>query len=166
MADLYTSDTVNAGADAIKHENATIMRLWQDNAGRMIRANERVMHGMMSAVKLEIELGQHLVEHRINAFRQASQADKPAAAGQTVVDSFMQEMERLTATMREVSEEMRRSFGEATKIIFDHQEQNLHDAVAVSPPVQAAKFVAKAKPEAAPAKVETVLEKAESESAV
>jgi hypothetical protein len=162
MADLHPSDTAQAGAEAIKHESATVMHLWKDNAGRMLRANERVMHGMMSAIKLEIEFGQQLVEHRINTFKEASQADKPAAAGQTMVDRYLQEMERLTTTMREVSEEMRKSFGEATKIIFDRQEQNIHEAVAASAPVQAAKFAAKAKAETP--KAEFILPKTDAES--
>jgi len=164
MADLNTNDAVHAGADALKHENATVMHLWQDNAGRMLRANERVMHGMMSAIKLEIELGQHLVEHRLNTFRQASQADKPAAAGQTMLDRYLQEMERMTATMREVSEEMRKSFGEATKIIFDRQDENLKAAAEASPPVQAAKFVSKAKFETP--KTEPVLPKTDAETEI
>jgi len=159
MADLNTDDAVRSGADALKHENATVMHLWQDNAGRMLRANERVMHGMMSALKLEIELGQHLMDHRIGTFRQATQADKPAAAGQTVVDRYLQEMDRLAATMREVSEEMRKSFGDATKIIFDRQDENLKEAAEASPPFQAAKFVSKAKFETP--KTDSVLSKSE-----
>jgi len=153
MADLHPSDTAQAGAEAIKQESATVMHLWKDNAGRMLRANERVMHGMMSAIKLEIEFGQQLVEHRINTFKEA---------GQTMVDRYLQEMERLTTTMREVSEEMRKSFGEATKIIFDRQEQNIHEAVAASAPVQAAKFAAKAKAETP--KAESILPKTDAES--
>ena len=79
-----------------------------------------------------------------------------------MVDRYLQEMERLTTTMREVSEEMRKSFGEATKIIFDRQEQNIHEAVAASAPVQAAKFAAKAKAETP--KAESILPKTDAES--
>jgi len=154
MADVNPSATA-AAADATRHTNATMIHLWQDNAARLVKANERVMHGMMSALKLEIELGQQLVEHRINTFKEATQSGKPTTAGQTFIDASLQEMDRLTVTIREVSAEMRRSLGDATKIIFNHQDENLHAAVEASPPVQAAKFVAKVKPETALVKTES-----------
>jgi hypothetical protein len=128
------ADHFNTAAQTAKSEGSTMMRLWQQNANRMLRANERMMHGMLTALKLEFQLGQDLLEHRINTFKAASQADKPSEAGQTVMDRHLHEMERLVASMREISEEMRNSFGDATKLMFHDLGQQAKDLTAAATP--------------------------------
>jgi hypothetical protein len=138
MSDIFEkaskagADTFNTAAETAKSEGSTMMRLWQENANRMLRANERMMHGMLTALKLEFQLGQDLMEHRINTFKAASQAEKPSEAGHTVMDRHLHEMERLVASMREISEEMRNSFGDATKLMFYDLDQHTKEIVAAA----------------------------------
>lgn len=134
MSATQLEDAAKTGAETMKSEGNTMLRIWQENANRMLRANERMMHGMMSALKLEFQLGQDLLEHRMNTMRAATQADKPAEAGQTVIDRHIQEMERLVATMREISEEMRASFGDATKMMFRDLDKQAKDLATAATP--------------------------------
>jgi hypothetical protein len=94
---------------------------------------------------MEFQLGQDLLEHRINTFKAASQAEKPSDAGHTVMDRHLHEMERLVASMREISEEMRNSFGDATKLMFhdlDHQAKEVVTAATPQTPAAASGFPA------------------------
>ncbi len=143
MSATQFEDAAKTGAETMKSEGNTMLRIWQENANRMLRANERMMHGMMSALKLEFQLGQELLEHRMNTMRAASQTDKPIEAGQTIFDRHVQEMERLVATMREVSEEMRSSFGDATKMMFHDIDQQTKDLVTAATPAPVAKEMVK-----------------------
>jgi hypothetical protein len=143
MSETQFEDAAKSGVETMKSEGNTMLRLWQENANRAMRANERMMHGMMSALKLEFQLGQELLEHRMNTMRAASQTDKPIEAGQTIFDRHVQEMERLVATMREVSEEMRSSFGDATKMMFHDIDQQTKDLVTAATPAPVAKEMVK-----------------------
>jgi hypothetical protein len=143
MSDTQFESAAKTGLDTMKSEGTTMLRVWQENANRVLRANERMMHGMMSALKLEFQLGQELLEHRMNTMRAATQAGQPAEAGQTVFDRHVQEMERLVATMREVSEEMRASFGDATKMMFHDMDQQTKDLAAAATPEPVAKAMVK-----------------------
>lgn len=143
MSETQFEDAAKTGVETMKSEGNTMLRLWQENANRAMRANERMMHGMMSALKLEFQLGQELLEHRMNTMRAASQTDKPIEAGQTIFDRHVQEMERLVATMREVSEEMRSSFGDATKMMFHDIDQQTKDLVTAATPAPVAKEMVK-----------------------
>jgi len=135
------ADHFNTAAQTAKSEGSTMMRLWQQNANRMLRANERMMHGMLTALKLEFQLGQDLLEHRINTFKAASQTEKPSEAGHTMMDRHLHEMERLIASMRDISEEMRNSFGDATKLMFQDVGQQAKDlATAATPQTPATTF--------------------------
>lgn len=143
MSETQFEDAAKTGVETMKSEGNTMLRLWQENANRAMRANERMMRGMMSALKLEFQLGQELLEHRMNTMRAASQTDKPIEAGQTIFDRHVQEMERLVATMREVSEEMRSSFGDATKMMFHDIDQQTKDLVTAATPAPVAKEMVK-----------------------
>jgi hypothetical protein len=143
MSETQFEDAAKSGVETMKSEGNTMLRLWQENANRAMRANERMMRGMMSALKLEFQLGQELLEHRMNTMRAASQTDKPIEAGQTIFDRHVQEMERLVATMREVSEEMRSSFGDATKMMFHDIDQQTKDLVTAATPAPVAKEMVK-----------------------
>ena len=143
MSEPQFEDAAKTGVETMKSEGNTMLRLWQENANRAMRANERMMRGMMSALKLEFQLGQELLEHRMNTMRAASQTDKPIEAGQTIFDRHVQEMERLVATMREVSEEMRSSFGDATKMMFHDIDQQTKDLVTAATPAPVAKEMVK-----------------------
>lgn len=129
-----TAAALGTSTETAKSEGSTVMRLWQENTSRLLRANERMMHGMLAALKMEFQLGQDLLEHRITTIKTASQAGKPSEAGHTVMERHVQEMERLVASMREISEEMRKSYGDATKLIFHDAEQQAHELAAAATP--------------------------------
>jgi hypothetical protein len=133
-AQIAGAETFKTTAETARSEGSTMMRLWQENANRALRANERMMHGMLNALRMEFQLGQDLLEHRINTFKAASQAEKPSEAGHTVLDRHLHEMERLVASMREISEEMRNSFGDATKLMFHDLDRQTKNVVAAATP--------------------------------
>lgn len=120
MADVNVEDAVASGADAVNHESTTMMHLWQHNATRMMRANERLMSGIMSAAKLQIELGQEVLQQRLD--RMAATHATTKEDGKSLIEQQTHEMERLMAAMREISEEMRISFAEAAKLLFEDVE--------------------------------------------
>jgi hypothetical protein len=162
MADTSVEDAVQAGTEAVKHESGTMMRVWQHNATRMLRANERLMHGIMSAAKLQIELGQEVLQHRLDRM----QAGAPESAGHSMIEQQTKEMERLMAAMREISEEMRISFAEAAKLLFEDIEEDakaLRDSSAAT--VAQAQEIVRTATAKAPKKTEAAVETfAESES--
>ena len=45
------------------------LRFWQQSATRMMRANERLMRGMTDMVNCQMELGQTLLQHHLDALK-------------------------------------------------------------------------------------------------
>jgi hypothetical protein len=121
MADVNLQDEVRTGAHAVEQNAGTVMRVWQNNATRMLRANERLMNGMMSTAKLQIELGQEVLQHRLERMNAVTQTPAPEA-GNSMIEHQTKELERLMHAMREMTEEMRTSFAEAAKLLFEDVE--------------------------------------------
>jgi hypothetical protein len=132
------------------------MRDWQLNAMRVLRAQERMMQGMMAAARLEVRFGQELVSSRMGmlSFDNAERGETGNLA--------MQEYGKLTALLKEVNEELRGSFDEAVKlmregVIMPLPEEAEEEIVAEAAPAPA--------PEPAPA-AETVAAEPAAESVV
>ena len=90
----------------------TFVRNWQWTGFRMLRAQERMLHGMMSATRLEMQFGQDLM-NRMARFNTRSEN------GATRSDGAFQEFDRVITLMREVSEELRTGFSEATLLLTE-----------------------------------------------
>lgn len=112
---------------AARFEPDAFMRYWQHSAVRMARANERIFHGMVAAVRREMELGQVLMQINLSALQptqlmvNANEVDsgKPARN--------MREIERVVTGLGEVSEEIWTSFGEAARLLFHDEEISFRD---------------------------------------
>jgi len=124
MADVNISDHVKSGADTVKHETQTAIGIWQHNAARMMRANERIIHGFMAAAKLQIDVGQEVLRHRMDRL----QTTKPDTAPHTIIEAQTQDFQRIIGTMREVSEELRVTFSDAAKLLFEGSDDDLKTA--------------------------------------
>jgi hypothetical protein len=90
----------------------TFVRNWQMTGVRMLRAQERMLHGMMSVARLEMQFGQDLM-NRMARFNTRSEN------GATGSDGAFQEFDRMITMMREVSEELRTGFSEATQLLTE-----------------------------------------------
>jgi hypothetical protein len=124
MADANISDHVQSGAETVKYEAKTGINIWQNNAARMIRANERIIQGIMSAAKLQIEVGQDVLRHRVDRL----QNTKPDTAPHSIIEHQTQDFQRIIGALREVSEEWRTTFAEASKLLFEGTDEDLNQA--------------------------------------
>jgi hypothetical protein len=119
----------NAGVDKMVSEAGTVAKLWQQNALRVWQANERLLHGMLTAFKLEVELGQEMMRHRLAAIEDVSADAKPEHAGQNILDRQMREMEHVMSMAQKISEELRQSFSDAAKLLFENAGKEAEAAV-------------------------------------
>jgi uncharacterized protein YukE len=120
MADIDMTSAPKAQIDAMKEKSGAMMEMWQGSAARMMRANERVMHGFITAAKLEIELGKDLMARRMEVFKTVTESGKAEHVLQSQYQRSVQEMEHIMETMRAVSTEMRDGFSEAAKLLFEN----------------------------------------------
>jgi hypothetical protein len=100
-------------------EPELVARFWQQNALRVIRANERIMRGLMTAATREMELSQELMRYnlsRLHKFSDNAVAEKSAGIG---ARQNFEEFEHIITGFREVSEGLWESFGEASKLLLE-----------------------------------------------
>ena len=88
----------------------TFVRNWQLTGLRVLRAQERMLHGMMSAARLEMQFGQDLLMNRMARFNASGDN-----GGRN--EGAFQEFDRMITMMREVTEELRTGFSEATQLL-------------------------------------------------
>jgi len=88
-----------------------VVRDWQLGAMRMLRAQERMMQGMMTAAKLEVRYSQELMASRMGML------DWESAKRGESSEHVTREFEKLSEMMREVMEELKGSFAEASKLL-------------------------------------------------
>src|ERR1700734_295476 len=72
----------------------TFVRNWQMTGLRVLRAQERMLHGMMSAARLEMQFGQDLIMNRMARLNTRNE-NGPR-------DGAFQELDRMITLMREV----------------------------------------------------------------
>jgi hypothetical protein len=108
----YTQDTSSGQAKMAQPLSPeTFLRNWQEAGARMLRAQERMLHGMMSAARLELQFGQDFLSHRLETLQ--------AGSASVRTDQAMKEIDRVTTLLREVNEELRTGFAEATKLLTE-----------------------------------------------
>lgn len=101
----------------------TFVRNWQMTGLKVLRAQERMLYGMMSAARLEMQFGQDLIMNRMARFN--TRSDNGSRGG----DGAFQELDRMITMMREVTEELRSGFNEATQLLTENAEEVLQDTV-------------------------------------
>jgi hypothetical protein len=94
----------------------TFVRNWQITGLRVLRAQERMLHGMMSAARLEMQFGQDLLMSRMARLNARSEDGGHS-------DGAFQEFDRMITMMREVTEELRSGFNEATQMLTETADE-------------------------------------------
>jgi len=89
---------------------AAFMVHWQKAGLQLMRAQERVLHGMLSAARAEVQFGHDLLIERMTSLN-------AAAHGET--QTGVPEVERLLTMVREVTEELNTGFSEAAKMVAE-----------------------------------------------
>lgn len=88
-----------------------LMRGWQQGTMRVLRAQERIMEGMVAAARLEMRYGQELMANRLGMMKW--EMPEPGHSSSRATD----EVDKFISVVREVTEELRTSFTEATKLL-------------------------------------------------
>jgi hypothetical protein len=110
----FTQDKSLAGSkEALAFNPTVLMTNWQQAGLRALRAQERVLQGMLNVARLEIQFGQDLMINRMAQLQVGEGKTQPSAALGT------QEIERLLMMVREVGEELSASFSEATRLLAE-----------------------------------------------
>lgn len=129
-------------ADALEHTETpaanfaadSVVRFWQHNTMRMIRANERVLRGLMWAAKREIELGQELMRYNLENLqgtaKRAANGGEPDVLNKNHIERNAGELEHFAGGMREVAEELRQCFSEAAKLLFEGSVEEAREVTA------------------------------------
>jgi hypothetical protein len=97
----------------------TFVRNWQLTGLRVLRAQERILHGMMTAARLEMQFGQDLLMNRMARLNARGEDGGHR-------DGAFQEFDRMVTLMREVTEELRSGFNEATQLLTETAEEAIH----------------------------------------
>jgi hypothetical protein len=129
-----SGNTQSNGNSQAKFDPAVILRIWQQSATCMLRANERLLRGFMDVAKRQNELGQELLNHRLSALQPIRNegSDGVSSFANAQIDHSLQGIERLTTGLREVTHEITQCFSEATKLLIEDAAAVAHDAAAVT----------------------------------
>jgi hypothetical protein len=99
------------------------MQLWQTSTARLSRAGETVMRGMMSAVQMQMNLGQELLQHQLSAFQLAAGGEKPEALWKAQIDHSVEDAQHLVETFQKISEEIRISLADAARVLMENEKK-------------------------------------------
>jgi hypothetical protein len=76
------------------------LRFWQQSATRMMRANERLMRGMTDMVNCQMELGQTLLQHHLDALKSGSNDGSSLDFTRVHIEHHRKRAEHTTAAMQ------------------------------------------------------------------
>jgi len=96
-----------------------VMDDWRQRTLRVLRAQERMMQGMAAAARLELRFGQECMASRLGLFNVGWA--EPGHASQ----QWAEDMEKLVAVVREISDEMKACFSEAGKLLHEEGASTL-----------------------------------------
>jgi len=96
--------------DAIKiFDAANAMQFWTNSASRFSRANKVLVRGFTAAARMQVELGQELIQSQASAFKQITLGEKPAAMLKSQIAHQTEETEHFFEGIRKISNEIRHS---------------------------------------------------------
>ena len=102
---------------------AAFMHNFQHTGLQVLRAQERMMHGMVNAAKLEMKFAQELMTNRLALMKWDAASQQPSPQYATG------EFERAIGMIREVAAELHNGFSEATQLLAEGKEPPLREAV-------------------------------------
>jgi hypothetical protein len=104
-----------------KFKPDAVLRVWQLSATRMMRANELMMRGLMDVAKKQMEFGQELLQSRL-ATMQSTQTGETLTSttsfAKAHAETNREEIQRMVASTREVTDDLKKCFKGATKVLF------------------------------------------------
>ncbi len=112
MAEAMQTQTLG-----LTFEPEQVTRFWQQSTTRLIRANERLLHGFMSAATRELELSLELTRYNLSKLQTFANGANPSEPKAAEADS--KEFEHIVAGLREVSEEILKTFGDASSLLLE-----------------------------------------------
>jgi len=109
----------HAGIAALKFDPSATMEFWQKATARFTRANEQLFRGLTAAARLQVELGQELIQSQMSALTHMTPGEKPEEMLKSQLAHQTQEAEHLFKAIRKISDEIRHSFTEATHTLME-----------------------------------------------
>jgi hypothetical protein len=76
------------------------LRFWQQSATRMIRANERLMRGMTDMANCQVELGQTLLQHHLDALKFGPNEGSPSNFSGVHIERYRKQVEHTTGAIQ------------------------------------------------------------------
>lgn len=132
-------------AEAVKSETLSVAfepelmtRFWQHSAMRLMRANERILHGLMTAATREMELAQDLMRYNLSKIHKFSNSGEPEVANKNEAEEGFKQFEEILTGLREVSQDLWKTFGEASKLLLEGSLAEAQET-AIEPVKKAAK---------------------------
>lgn len=165
MSQILEDITASLSKAAVGFDAEKAARNWQLGATRALRAQERLVQGLVSALRLEFRFGQELLANRVSLLTLENAGTK------NVGDYASGEFEKLTVLVKDLTEELQGSFTEALKLLQEGAilaepkvvepapvEVPVAKAPVVKEPVAEAPVEAAPAPEAEPESVEVTAE--------
>lgn len=96
-----------------------VVTFWQSSAARLMRSKEVFMRGMAEVARLEVELGQRLLQRGMVGLRMPASGEAAQDRARVQLNHATQEFESLVASMRKIGDEARGAYRDATLALFD-----------------------------------------------
>jgi hypothetical protein len=120
------------GIAALKFDPSATMEFWQKATARFTRANEQLFRGLTAAARMQVELGQELVQSQMSAFKHITPGEKPETLLQSQIAHQTEETDHLFESIRKISDEIRHSFTEATRTLMETEAPAQIESVAAA----------------------------------
>jgi hypothetical protein len=117
---------------AVKFDPLAAMQLWQQSAARFGRANEQLMHGLSAAAQMQVALCQELIQQQFSLMKNLGTGEKPATVLNGQIAKTGEEANHLLTSVRKISDEIRLSFTQATRILFEAEAPEVRESVAAA----------------------------------
>jgi len=126
------SNSAKSETFGVTFEPELVTRFWQHNAIRLMRANERILHGFVAAATRELELARALTRYNLDnlaKFNKLPNVAAPEKANKPNEEENFKEFEHIVAGLRAVTEELWTTFGDASKLLLEGTLTEAEDAV-------------------------------------
>jgi hypothetical protein len=124
--------TNHFAAAAVKFDPLAALQFWQKSASRFSRANEVLVRGFTAAARLQVELGQELIQSQLSAFTQITPGEKPESILKTQIAHQTEDAHHLFEAIRKISDEIRLSFTEASRTLLETEAPAPAESIAAS----------------------------------
>jgi hypothetical protein len=110
----------------------TALRLLQQSATHIMRANERLMRGMTDVANCQVELGQTLLQHHLYALQSGSNKGSSSVFSRGHIEYHRKRMEYKTAAMQKAMRAITVCFREATQELLQNEAVDGNSASQIS----------------------------------